>query len=109
MTNPTISVVLPAYNAEKYLAEAVGSILAQTFTDFELIIVDDGSSDKTLKIANGLANDLDDPRIRVIANKENRGIPKTRNIADGISWVRNLPEALYVHRENDESTTSVVL
>ena len=73
---PHISVVLPAYNAEKYLDQAVRSILAQTFTDFELIIVDDGSSDKTLAIAHNLA----DPRIRVIANKENRGIPKTRNI-----------------------------
>ena len=77
---PHISVVLPAYNAEKYLDQAVRSILAQTFTDFELIIVDDGSSDKTLAIAHNLANDLADPRIRVIANKENRGIPKTRNI-----------------------------
>ena len=77
---PHISVVLPAYNAEKYLDQAVRSILAQTFTDFELIIVDDGSIDNTLVIAHNLANDLADPRIRVIANKENRGIPKTRNI-----------------------------
>ena len=79
-SSPHISVVLPAYNAEKYLDQAVGSILAQTFTDFELIIVDDGSIDKTLAIAHNLANDLADPRIRVIANKENCGIPKTRNI-----------------------------
>ena len=47
---PLISVVLPVYNGEKYLAEAVDSILAQTFTDFELIMIDDGSTDSSLQI-----------------------------------------------------------
>ena len=73
---PHISVVLPAYNAEKYLDQAVRSILAQTFTDFELIIVDDGSIDKTLAIAHNYT----DPRIRVIANTENRGLAASCNI-----------------------------
>ena len=77
---PHISVVLPVYNAEKYLDQAVRSILAQTFTDFELIIVDDGSIDNTLAIAHNLANDLTDPRIRVIANTENRGLAASCNI-----------------------------
>lgn len=78
MTNPApvISVVIPAYNAEKYLVQSVESILTQTFTDFELLIIDDGSTDKTLEIANGFT----DPRIRVIKNPHNLGIPKTRNI-----------------------------
>ena len=75
-SKPMVSVIIPAYNAEKYLGEAVRSILAQTFTDFELLIIDDGSSDNTLQVANAFT----DPRIRIIANKENLGVPRTRNI-----------------------------
>ena len=47
---PLVSVIMPVYNGEKYLREAVDSILAQTFTDFELIIIDDGSTDSTADI-----------------------------------------------------------
>ena len=50
---PAVSVILPAYNVEEYIDEAVQSILAQTFTDFELIVVDDGSTDRTLEIVRG--------------------------------------------------------
>ena len=49
-SDPKISVVMVTYNHEKYIAEAIDSILSQTYPDFELIIVDDGSSDRTLKI-----------------------------------------------------------
>ena len=52
---PAVSVVMPAYNAEDYLPRAVGSVLAQTFVDLELLIVDDGSSDNTIAIANAYA------------------------------------------------------
>ena len=52
MKNPRVSVVMPTYNAEKYLKPAVDSILNQTFKNFEFLIVDDSSKDKTLEIIN---------------------------------------------------------
>lgn len=75
---PMISVVLPTYNGETYIREAVGSILTQTFQDFELIIVDDCSTDRTPAILEELAES--DRRIRVIRNQENRKLPKSLNI-----------------------------
>ena len=74
--SPAVSVVLPAFNAEKFVGEAIKSILAQTFTDFELIVIDDGSTDGTLEILRS----FDDERVRVISNPENLGIVKTCNI-----------------------------
>jgi glycosyltransferase involved in cell wall biosynthesis len=59
---PEISVVMPAYNAEKYIGPAIESILSQTFTNFELIIVNDASTDKTLSIIKKYARK--DSRIR---------------------------------------------
>jgi glycosyltransferase involved in cell wall biosynthesis len=50
MTPPRISVLLPVYNAERYLGEAVESILGQTFRDFELLVIDDGSTDRSGEI-----------------------------------------------------------
>jgi len=73
---PAVSVVLPAYNVEDYIDEAVHSILAQTFTDLELIIVNDASTDRT---PNKLRA-LDAPQVKIITNAGNLGIPKTRNI-----------------------------
>src|SRR2546429_9708624 len=63
---PAISVVMGAYNAQRYVAEQVESLLAQTFTDFECIVVDDGSTDETLSILRRL--EKKDPRVKVIAN-----------------------------------------
>jgi len=48
--NPLVSVIIPAYNAEKYVAEAISSILSQTYKNIEVIIIDDASADSTLKI-----------------------------------------------------------
>ena len=50
MPPPTVSVLMPAYNARRYVARAVESILAQTFADFELLVIDDGSTDNTRQI-----------------------------------------------------------
>lgn len=62
---PAVSVLMPVYNAERYLAPAVDSILAQTFTDFEFLIVDDGSTDGSLAILQNYAQR--DPRIRLVS------------------------------------------
>jgi glycosyltransferase involved in cell wall biosynthesis len=75
--SPKVSVVLPVYNAERYLAEAIESILAQTFTDFELLIGDDCSSDRSLDIMNQYA--AQDQRIHALANPTNLGVSATRN------------------------------
>lgn len=71
---PLISVIMPVYNVERYVAEAIGSVLAQSFTDFELIIVDDGGSDASMEICRG----YDDPRIRIVS-QANRGLAGARN------------------------------
>ena len=71
-----ISVILPAYNAEKTVEEAVESVLSQTYTKFELIVIDDASTDGTKAIIESLAEK--DPRIRVISNEKNLGVLKTR-------------------------------
>lgn len=78
---PVISVLLPIYNDSKTVAQSVRSILDQTFRDFELVVVDDGSSDNTPQIVDS----FDDPRIRLIANGSNLGLAPTLNRAIGIS------------------------
>ena len=75
---PAVSVIMPVYNGERYLAEAIDSILAQTFADFELLIVDDGSQDSSLQIIRDYAS-LDD-RIQVIPSECNLGPADARNL-----------------------------
>lgn len=72
---PKVSVIMPAYNAEKFIAEAIRSILNQSFTDFEFIIIDDCSTDKTVQIINS----FDDKRICFIKNGTNQGVANTLN------------------------------
>ena len=76
MSSPTISVIMPVYNAERYVAIAVESILNQTYFDFEFIIINDGSSDQSLSILQKYAKE--DNRIRLVT-RENRGLVFTLN------------------------------
>ena len=80
MPSPTISVVIPTFNAEAFLEECLSSLLKQTFKDFEVILVNDGSTDNSLDIMTKLAKK--DPRIKIIDQK-NAGVSHARNI--GIS------------------------
>ncbi|NCD69046.1 glycosyltransferase family 2 protein [Mucilaginibacter agri] len=71
---PQISVLMPAYNAGLYIAEAIRSVLEQTFTDFELLIINDGSTDNTIEVVNSFA----DNRIRLV-NQKNEGVAGALN------------------------------
>jgi len=71
---PIVSVILPVFNCEDYIYDAVKSILDQTFTEFELFIIDDGSTDNTYKIIK----QIKDPRI-ILVKQNNKGLPKTLN------------------------------
>ncbi|WP_419737140.1 glycosyltransferase family 2 protein [Pseudomonas sp. COR18] len=89
---PLISVVLPVYNGESFLVEAVDSILAQSVTDFELIVMDDGSSDGSLEILRKY--EQKDPRVRVFTQK-NQGLTSTLNraleLAEG-KWIARMDQ-----------------
>jgi len=78
-----VSIGIPFYNPGDFLKQSIYSILNQTFTDFELILLDDGSSDNSLEIAKS----FDDPRIKVISDGKNRSLPVRLNqlidIAEG--------------------------
>jgi glycosyltransferase involved in cell wall biosynthesis len=69
-----VSVVLPVFNVERYVAASIQSVLAQTYADFELLVVDDGSTDSSLS----LCQQFTDPRVRII-RQENRGLAGARN------------------------------
>lgn len=98
MMTPKISVIVPVYKAEAYLHRCVDSILCQTFQDFELLLIDDGSPDKSGEICDEYA--LKDSRIRVF-HKKNEGVSSARNLGidyalgyyicfiDSDDWVEN--------------------
>ncbi len=71
------SIIMPVYNSERYIKEAIESVLNQNFNDFELIVIDDGSRDKSLDIINTLASH--DSRIKVLINQEQKGVSFSRN------------------------------
>jgi glycosyltransferase involved in cell wall biosynthesis len=81
---PAVSIVLPTYNGEKYIEESIMSCLIQTFSNFELIIVDDGSTDRTSEIIESFAQK--DSRIKIIHNGKNKKLPASLNI--GFSQAR---------------------
>ncbi len=74
--SPTLSIIVPVYNVENYLSACIESILSQTFTDFELILVDDGSPDRSGAICDDYARR--DSRIRVV-HQTNQGLSEARN------------------------------
>lgn len=78
---PKVSVLMPVYNGGSYLAEAIRSILEQTFTDFELLVIDDGSKDESYKIAAEISDD----RIRLIRQDKNLGLVAALNLGLGLS------------------------
>lgn len=86
-SNPYISVIIPNYNYEKYIEQTVSSVIAQTYKNFQLIIIDDGSNDNSLNVIYNLANK--DSRIKVLQHedKKNHGLSATLqlgiNAADG--------------------------
>lgn len=81
---PVVSIVMAAYNEADHIRAAIDSVINQTFTDWELIIVDDGSTDKTQLICDAYAKR--DPRIRTLANQQNHGLPRSLNL--GIEHAR---------------------
>lgn len=83
---PAVSIVIPMYNAEKYIGECLDSILAQTFTDYEVIVVDDCSTDNSAAIVESYINNYTDKNIKLVSLKNNSGsagIP--RNIGISLS------------------------
>ncbi len=76
MSDPTFSIVITTYNRARIVCRCIDACLAQTFADFEIVVVDDGSGDDTQAV---LAERYDDPRLRVVAHESNRGINPSRH------------------------------
>ena len=76
-----VTVLMPTYNVAPYVKEAIDSVLRQTYTDFELLVIDDCSTDNTIKVVQ----DIDDPRIRLVENENNIGLAE--NLNRGLSLV----------------------
>ena len=75
---PLVSIVLPTFNGERYLRQSIGSVISQQYKNWELIIVDDHSTDSTSAIIDEFTET--DPRIKVIHNTTNQKLPKSLNI-----------------------------
>lgn len=82
MKKPQVTVLMPVYNAARFLAEAIKSILGQSFTDFEFLIINDGSTDKSLDIIKQFA--VQDKRIKII-NRKNKGLVASLNEGVGLA------------------------
>ena len=78
MGKPAVSIIMPVYNSENYLTETIGSVLRQTMEDFELILVDDGSTDGVCpELCDRLAQEH--PELICVIHQENRGLGGARN------------------------------
>ena len=113
MSKPLVSIIIPVYNVELYLSKCIDSILAQSFTDWECILVDDGSKDKSGSICDNYA--LKDDRIKVI-HQNNSGVSVARQVGidnvcgeysihiDPDDWVEsNMIEELYKKAKSDDA------
>jgi len=96
---PIVSVFIPVYNGEKYLSQTLDSLLGQTFKDFEIIIVNDGSTDRTQIISEQYASK--DKRIRIVKHDKNKGLSAARNT--GYSSSNPLSKYLMNHDSDDIS------
>lgn len=88
---PYVSVCIPTYNGGKYIRECIESILVQTYSDFEILIVDDKSSDETIEVVEEFAKR--DKRIRIVRNQQNLGLVKNWNRCVELSegeWIKFL-------------------
>ncbi len=85
-TQVTVSIITPCYNSGKYLSETIESVLSQTYSSWEMLIVDDCSTDKSYAIATEYAKK--DSRIKVFRNEENKGACFSRNLAIGMAGGR---------------------
>lgn len=114
---PKISIIMPVYNTQQYLPQAIDSIISQTFTDWELLLLDDGSTDRSGKICDDYT--AKDSRIRVI-HKSNTGVADTRNIGiinaraellgfvDADDWIEpNMYQVLYDDLTRENADVSV--
>src|SRR5260221_9413638 len=81
INDPQLTVLMPAYNAAKYIKDAIVSVLEQSFTDFELLVINDGSTDDTAKIVSS----FNDSRI-VLVSQENKGIAAALNL--GLTYAK---------------------
>ena len=101
---PAVSVIIPLYNAEKYIGECLDSILAQTFQDFEVVVVDDCSTDNSVAVVESYAKKFDG-RLKIVKAKKNHGNPGVpRNI--GLNFSRG--EYVYF-MDNDDLITATAL
>mgnify|MGYP001065538730 FL=1 len=110
MQHPLVSVVMPAYNAEKYIGEAIRSVQSQTYTNWVLLVIDDCSTDHTVDVVQAFVNT--DDRIRLFRNTRNLGAAKTRNrgleLSEG-EWVALLDSDDIWHSDKLEKQLAVAL
>lgn len=114
---PLVSVIMPSYNAEKYIDEAIRSVIAQTYTNWELFVIDDGSTDGTARIAQSYAEK--DSRVIFRQNSHNMGTANTRNIGIRLAngeWIATLdsddiwhPEKLEIQLKKAQETGALFL
>lgn len=106
IASPTVTVAMPAYNAERTIGEAIRSVLAQTRQDFELVICDDASTDDTIAVARKFT----DPRIRLVVNDSNLGIDRNRDRAVAMArghWVTVLDDDDVIQPDRIEKLLAV--